>query len=552
MKASSVWKRNLALLRRPADKTTQAGALLTCSGLPLHSPVIAREYHDALLFTMAWPFTKSNQLLAAREMERLLNAVKNKTHNSRWQYALANTGIAFTSLQAQFSADMVQWLSVQFPEAVTVESLNATPEIMAVLTGALSRGIEFYETGVVKKAVEQRLRTISGQFQLKPALQWLIAAIDKQAWPPAMKDYWYDQLQVYVKWQLGDPAFSRSGLKTTAETFHDRKALTKKTDCKVVMAKPPSKRVAAPVQDWLHKARLSLTLYCRETDPLTYADPDECFLFDMGEGLQILLTGMKKERRLSIESYIGFTAFQQGWPVAYGGGWLFGYQCTIGVNVYPPYRGGDSYRLFAEVMRLYRQQYGAAAFIVKPYQFGYKNPEGIQSGAFWFYYKLGFRPADAALLQLAEDEWKKITDGNHYRSPVSVLKQFTAASLHGNFGNKNIAVLDADKLSSRITTFIGDAFNGNREEAARYCLKRLLRLSGRQNKQTTDPSQKTVMENWALLYAVLPGTGSWTRKHQTAFIEMAELKAAGTEKDFNRMLQRHTPFLAAAAIVAGG
>ena len=31
-------------------------------------------------------------------------------------------------------------------------------------------------------------------------------------------------------------------------------------------------------------------------------------------------------------------------------------------------------------------------FVVKPYQFGKGNPEGLKSGAFWFYYRLGFRP----------------------------------------------------------------------------------------------------------------------------------------------------------------
>ena len=33
-------------------------------------------------------------------------------------------------------------------------------------------------------------------------------------------------------------------------------------------------------------------------------------------------------------------------------------------------------------------------FVVEPSQFGGTNKEGLLSGAFWFYYRLGFRPID--------------------------------------------------------------------------------------------------------------------------------------------------------------
>ena len=45
-------------------------------------------------------------------------------------------------------------------------------------------------------------------------------------------------------------------------------------------------------------------------------------LFNCGRGLAIALFGIKKERRLSLESYIGYMAFKNNIPVAYGGGWI--------------------------------------------------------------------------------------------------------------------------------------------------------------------------------------------------------------------------------------
>ena len=43
-----------------------------------------------------------------------------------------------------------------------------------------------------------------------------------------------------------------------------------------------------------------------------------------------------------------------------------------------------------------------------PYQLGHGNEEAIESGAFWFYRKLGFRPGRADLQKLAEREEQKI------------------------------------------------------------------------------------------------------------------------------------------------
>ncbi|MER3498490.1 MAG: hypothetical protein C4308_07590 [Chitinophagaceae bacterium] len=66
----------------------------------------------------------------------------------------------------------------------------------------------------------------------------------------------------------------------------------------------------------------------------------------MGRGLQIVLVGLHSSKLLSLENYIGYMAFKNGWPVGYGGGWIFGQRCKIGVNIYPAFRRGESARLF--------------------------------------------------------------------------------------------------------------------------------------------------------------------------------------------------------------
>ena len=45
------------------------------------------------------------------------------------------------------------------------------------------------------------------------------------------------------------------------------------------------------------------------------------------------------------------------------------------------------------LLKLFRERMGVTSFSVDPYQLGRENEEAIDSGAFWFYRKLGFRSA---------------------------------------------------------------------------------------------------------------------------------------------------------------
>ena len=71
---------------------------------------------------------------------------------------------------------------------------------------------------------------------------------------------------------------------------------------------------------------------------------------------------MKPSRRLPFESYIGYLAFKNGLPVAYGGGWIFFRRCKFGINVLDAYRGGEAAFLFAQLMRVYHQHFQCKSF----------------------------------------------------------------------------------------------------------------------------------------------------------------------------------------------
>jgi hypothetical protein len=66
---------------------------------------------------------------------------------------------------------------------------------------------------------------------------------------------------------------------------------------------------------------------------------------------------------------------------------------------------------------------GATCFAVDPYQIGHHNDEAIESGAFWFYRKLGFRPANPKVARLLESEESKLRADPAHRTPARALER---------------------------------------------------------------------------------------------------------------------------------
>jgi hypothetical protein len=100
-----------------------------------------------------------------------------------------------------------------------------------------------------------------------------------------------------------------------------------------------------------------------------------------------------------------------------------GERAEVGFNLYYTFREGESAWLYARLLRLFRQVLGVTCFSVDPYQIGHGNAEALDSGAFWFYRKLGFRPAgpEAGRLVASEESRMRRTPG--YRSSSRTLEK---------------------------------------------------------------------------------------------------------------------------------
>ena len=140
--------------------------------------------------------------------------------------------------------------------------------------------------------------------------------------------------------------------------------------------------------------------------------------------------GVRRERRLPVRDYHCGMFFKNGVPDR-----LRGEACRcssdmeVGFNLYYTFREGETAWLYARILKLLHERWRRHCFSVDPYQLGHENEEAIESGAFWFYRKLGFRPAAQEVARLAEREQAKAAARPGYRTPPAILRRLAAAPL---------------------------------------------------------------------------------------------------------------------------
>ena len=101
--------------------------------------------------------------------------------------------------------------------------------------------------------------------------------------------------------------------------------------------------------------------------------------------------GVPPDKRLPLRAYHAAIIFKNGVAVGYFEGLSIFERLESGFNFYYTFREGETAWIYAKTLAILRHLLGVTVFTIDPYQIGYENEEGIESGAFWFYRKFGFR-----------------------------------------------------------------------------------------------------------------------------------------------------------------
>jgi hypothetical protein len=538
-----------AAARNRPDRGEARRLLRLVAAAASSDPRVLIRLHEALLFLRAYPHDRATLRGAERELSRFAVRVAKLAASGGDLEPFDRpevSGIAGTSITTDYSFDVVQWLAARLPGSVRLDWENQEdPDRLRAL---LPRFLPLLE----EEALEDANVPYAGWLRAAQPdghrdLAWLLERIEALPLPETDRAERYEALRVPIEWRLGNGPITRTRMRWRArEIFFHPDPLIARRDVSLARAtaSPPlplRKASRAEGERVVNLTRGATALRYREYYGFTYADPASARAARAGRGVEIFLMGLRRNRRLPLRA--GFAGFivKNGVPVGYIEGLAFFERIEIGFNIYYTFREGESAWIFGRVLRLLGQVYGGTSFSIDPYQLGYENPEAIESGAFWFYRKLGFRPTSAAVERRLTTEEGRIARDPSYRSSARRLANLVTGNLLYEIGPRSAGDWDRfhiRNLGLAVQRRMATRYGGDAKRARREATARVARALGARIGRWS-ATERGAFENLALVLDLVPDLARWPRKEKAALAEIARAKAGREEIPYLRLLQKH-------------
>lgn len=389
-------------------------------------------------------------------------------------------------------------------------------------------------------------------------LRWLISSFEHLPVTPLQRTSLYDSLGVSLRWALGASTASRTlARQPVAKLYVHKSPLLQRKQVSLnselnSAALPQRKLSHREAQSVIEMARDALAVRYRELQGSTNADPDYAFVADVSRGVQLFIWGLAREWRLPLRAYYAGFTLKNGVPVNYFEAIGLFEWMEVGFNTFYAFRDGETAWIYSKVLHLLNQLAGITCFSVYPYQIGKDNEEAIQSGAFWFYRKLGFRPGRPDLLEITGREEAKLARDPKHRTSPHTLRQLAEGHMFFEIGSRHIGAWDSfstRSLGLAVQRRIASRFNGNAAEARRHMSSKLAKALG-VNISRSEPTEQSAFSDFALALSLVPSIARWSQDEKHSLAAVIHAKAGPNETNYLRLLQQNER-LRAAFIQAG-
>jgi hypothetical protein len=533
---------------RPSKGRTLA-ALARLSASPPRDPSELLRLHEALLFHAAYPESvavRSRSLALLSRIPGIVRSLADAGEDLSVFNEPETAGVGGTDLGTTFSFDFLRFLVRRHGRRVAAD-WDAFPDAGPERLGAtLPRLVPLLEEEALADAnvpYGDWLAAARGSKE-EDELPWLLSRFEALPLPPRERAELFDSIGLPVRWSLAGPE-SRTLARTPRPRrpfLHPGPLLSRRdVDLAGVLAAPrfPLRRLSpSEAGRRLDFIRDATGVRYRELYGFTYGDPGTALTADAGRGCELTLFGLPPERRLPLRA--GYAAFivKNGIPVGYVEGLAIFERIEVGFNVYYTFREGESAWIFAMILKLFSDALGVTSFSLDPYQVGHDNEEGIESGAFWFYRRLGFASTSPALRELTAREEESLAGNPKRRTPARVLRRLAEHNLlYGEnardwerFHIRNVG-LAVDRRMAR--EFGGDAGLARTESA-----RRVGRILGVDAGRLRGEGRRA-FESLALVLDALPDLARWSREEKRGAAEVLKAKAGKDETRYLRLMRRH-------------
>lgn len=507
-----------------------------------------KRQHATLCFERAFPQSGAVHRAARSRLVNFEDEVTALVRTERSK--LIDSGIAGTCIDYGFSFEVARWLARRCRGEVAINwrAISDTSRLDELLSHLLQPvEDEYFDGGYVstREWIDTARAGYSGT-----DFDWLMAQLQKKQ----LRTFWtqlYDGADIPLIWDLTGSKYSKSRNVFAQKQIRTRESGMRKRPqfAKKEVQRPLESITRLSARDGaalIDVAMASLAVRHRETFHFNYANAEEVYLADVGEGTAIAVFGLLPDHRFPLECTMGFLILSNGMPVGYGGSSILFKQVNTGINIFDEYRGSEASFLWVQVMRVYHALAGCTRFIANPYQFGGDNTEALKSGAFWFYYRLGYRPVLPEVRRLAQRESAKIKRDRRYRCDIKTLRKLASCDMHLTLPGASSSDLFDERwieTSSMLATeILGAAEGKTRSEAANAVAASVAKDLGLRSLQNWPAAERRAFIRIApIVAAAKPRT--WPADARRTMRKLLRAKGGHREARYAMLLCQHDKFL---------
>src|SRR3984885_3728593 len=529
------------------------------------------RFHEALLFLRAFP---QSATLVVR-IERLLNTFHERVEKLRElgdNLAVFDdfdtSGIAGTAMQDTLNFEVARWLVRRLPRKVEIawadyedeRAMGATwPRFIPLLA----------EDSDVEANIPWR-RWLDSARGRERELEWLIHRLERLPVGDAKQENareraeLYDSLRLPLRWHLENLKLSRTrNWSRPRQFYYHTEPLIVRSQVSLAheLAKPAPRLTKLSRREGefiLHTIREVMAVRYRELYGTTLGAPSSVVRANpapgkAGRGVVMYFWNLPAARRLPLRAYVAGFTLKNGVPINYIEAIGLCEWIEVGFNTFYTYRHGETAWIYAQTLRSLCAFTGARCISVYPYQIGQNNDEAIDSGAFWFYRKLGFRSGRADLEQLARREEQKIAADPAHRTSPRILRRLAEAHVFYDLDRYDLDQPDLGQhdresgpwdtfstrnLALRVNLRMAREFAGDSARIREASVVEVSRVLG-VNLSRWNRAERRSFENWSLVLALIPDLRRWSPQEKHDATQIIRAQAAPSEMRYLRLTQRH-------------